>query len=124
MQIDELVNLKQKYKELQEAHLQQSDQMQKMQITINKINSYKSTIETQEKVISKMQNVIESKIKSKGMIPTLVDKKDYDKFNNIDPSIELHESKKKIASLEAKVIFVVVTQNLFIIIAIDCGLRE
>eukprot|EP01036_Dinobryon_divergens_P027795 gene27795-36623_t len=64
--INSLVDLKAKYKELENAHLTQSKQLQKMQGQMKKVDTYKRTIETQEKVISKMQRVIESSVNSTG----------------------------------------------------------
>ena len=64
--INSLVDLKAKYKELENAHLTQSKQLQKMQGQMKKVDTYKRTIETQEKVISKMQRVIESSVNISG----------------------------------------------------------
>lgn len=101
--VDHFIELKQKYSELQDAHLKQSQHIQKLRAVVGKIDSYKKTIETQENVISKMQNVIESKIKTKNAIPSLVEKREpLPTAESITPS-ELVEAKQKIDHLEKKV---------------------
>ena len=61
--IKSLVDLKAKYKDLENAHMVQSKQTQKLQNQMKKVDTYKRTIETQEKVITKMQRVIESSVR-------------------------------------------------------------
>lgn len=61
-----LVDLKAKYKDLESAHLTQSKQLQKMQGQMKKVDTFKRTIETQEKVITKMQSIIESSVYGNG----------------------------------------------------------
>lgn len=50
--------------ELNDAHIQQSQVLQKMQKKMGKVEAYKSTILMQERVISKMQAVIESRLRT------------------------------------------------------------
>lgn len=52
------------YQELQTAHLAQSKHIQKMQKQYEKVKTYQNTIVMQEKVISKMQSVIESHLRA------------------------------------------------------------
>ena len=57
------------YKELQEAHLSQSKHIQKMQKQHAKLKTYQNTIVMQEKVISKMQSVIEAHLRAASSHP-------------------------------------------------------
>ena len=52
------------YRELQDAHMSQSKHIQKMQKQYDKVKTYQNTIVMQEKVISKMQSVIESHLRT------------------------------------------------------------
>lgn len=61
--IDAFAVMKRDYKELQGAHMEQTKYLQKMQARINKADVYRNTIATQEGVISKMQSVLEARIK-------------------------------------------------------------
>ncbi|KAJ1411050.1 hypothetical protein B484DRAFT_482688, partial [Ochromonadaceae sp. CCMP2298] len=54
---------------LQEAHQAQSRYLLKMQGRIRQAEEYKSTIQTQETIISKMQSIIEAKMRSKNGLP-------------------------------------------------------
>lgn len=127
--IKSLVDLKVKYKELENAHLTQSKQLQKMQGQMKKVDTYKRTIETQEKVISKMQRVIESSVHISGdsslalsstmgkdtsvsshqestaesEIGPHTDDKDIHVEHNDELETEIIEYKKKIAELETQV---------------------
>jgi predicted RNase H-like nuclease (RuvC/YqgF family) len=56
VQLGELVD---KHKELENAHVVQSKFIQKMQKKMGKLDKYIETIETQEKVILRMQSIIE-----------------------------------------------------------------
>lgn len=62
-----------KFKELQDAHLQQSRHMQKLQKQQGKIEAFKATIQMQEKVIAKMQTVVEARLRlpvaATGLLP-------------------------------------------------------
>jgi len=51
------------HKELQEAHLQQAKFIQKLQKQNSEVEKYRETITTQEKVIAKMQKLVESRLK-------------------------------------------------------------
>lgn len=128
--IKNLGDLKLRHKELETAHMLQSKQLQKIQSQVKKMDTYKRTIETQEKVISRMQNVIESKINSNSLsLPQVLIPKDlppsphHDSEKNEDRQVEneltneptdshssndelLEENetlKKRIADLEAQV---------------------
>jgi aspartate oxidase len=57
-------DLQKAYRDLQDAHVTQARHIQKMQIQQSKVTTYESTIMLQEKVIGKMQSVIESHLKS------------------------------------------------------------
>ena len=50
-------------KDLENAHMQQARVMQKLQADNKKIGAYKSTVKFQEKVIAKLENLLESKMK-------------------------------------------------------------
>ena len=63
--VDQFTVMKKDYRELQDAHVVQTKQLQKMQKKYAQLETYKSTIMTQEKVIAKLQSVIEAKIKNK-----------------------------------------------------------
>lgn len=54
------VSLSKAHKELQEAHLLQARHIQKLEKQYEKIKTYQNTIVMQEKVIAKMQSVVES----------------------------------------------------------------
>jgi hypothetical protein len=56
VQLGELLD---KHKELENAHVVQSKFIQKMQKKVGKLDKYVETIETQEKVILRMQSIIE-----------------------------------------------------------------
>lgn len=58
--------LKKEHRLLQEAHLEQSKHLQKMNSKASQIQLFEKTIKTQEKVIFKLQNVLESNLKSSG----------------------------------------------------------
>jgi hypothetical protein len=58
------IALTKKYKDLQDAHLMQSKHVQKMQKQHERVKTYQNTIVMQEKVISKMQSVIESHLRT------------------------------------------------------------
>lgn len=58
--------LKKEHRSLEEAHLEQSKHLQKMNGKISQIQLFEKTIKTQEKVIFKLQNVLESNLKSSG----------------------------------------------------------
>lgn len=57
IQLGELLD---KHKVLEDAHVVQSKFIQKMQKKVGKLDKYVETIETQEKVIQRMQSIIES----------------------------------------------------------------
>jgi DNA repair exonuclease SbcCD ATPase subunit len=67
--ITEFVTLKKDHAVLQGAHLEQTKYLQKMQGKIAQISAYQETIKTQEKVITKMQTIVESKLRSKNALP-------------------------------------------------------
>jgi hypothetical protein len=50
--------------ELQDAHVEQAKQMQKMKKQYSKVAMYQSTIAMQEKVIAKMQSVVENRLRN------------------------------------------------------------
>ena len=56
--------LKNAFQELQDAHLLQAKYIQKLQKEQSKIGVYQSTIQMQEKVISKMQKLVEARFRS------------------------------------------------------------
>lgn len=58
--IKEFSELLDKYKELEDAHMAQSKLIQRMQKKMTKIDKYVETVQTQEKVIKRMQSIIES----------------------------------------------------------------
>lgn len=57
-------DLQKAYRDLQDAHVTQARHIQKMQLQQSKVATYESTILLQEKVITKMQKVIEAHLKS------------------------------------------------------------
>ena len=63
--------LKKEHANLQGAHLEQTKYLQKMTAKINQVSAYQQTIQTQEKVIAKMQTIVESKLRSKNALPFL-----------------------------------------------------
>ena len=63
--------LKKEHANLQGAHLEQTKYLQKMTSKINQVSAYQQTIQTQEKVIAKMQTIVESKLRSKNALPFL-----------------------------------------------------
>jgi chromosome segregation ATPase len=67
--IKQFATLKQEHHSLQEAHQEQSKYLMKMQKKITQISAYQETIQTQEKVISKMQGIIETKMRAKNALP-------------------------------------------------------
>lgn len=109
--------LKKDHKKLEEAHIQQSKYIQKINHKINQIKTYENTIETQEKVIFKMQNILENNVKANGIImnkpllpknnedysiiptPPTIDK---ESINSIDNQ-ELVEAKDEINSLKEQI---------------------
>jgi len=60
----QFIALTKTYKELQNAHLMQSNHIQKLHKQHEKVKTYQNTIVMQERVISKMQSVIESHLKA------------------------------------------------------------
>lgn len=54
------------YKDMQEAHVQQAKYIQKLQKQNGQLDKYKSTIETQERIITKMQGIVESRLRDAG----------------------------------------------------------
>ena len=63
--IAEAKELAEKYTQLQDAHLKSNQYVASIKKEISRIDQYKTTIQTQEKVIAKLQSVMESKLKSK-----------------------------------------------------------
>lgn len=64
-ELSELALLKQRHNDLENSHKQALQYLKTMKAEINKLESYRMTIHTQEKVIVKLQSVVESKLKSK-----------------------------------------------------------
>jgi len=63
--------LKKEHHNLQEAHQQQTKYLQKMHGKINQVAAFQETIKTQEKIIHKMQSIVEAKMRSKNALPFL-----------------------------------------------------
>jgi hypothetical protein len=64
-EIGQLRTAEQEWKNLQERHEKQTRYVQYIDKDIAKIDLYRRTIKTQEKMIARLQNVMESKLKSK-----------------------------------------------------------
>lgn len=113
-EIIQLKDVQSKFDTLEDAHLKQNKYLQSIQNEVRKIEAYRTTIQTQEKVIHKLQSVMESKLKSKFSFlkePSLAvndslnkstDKVTYemDKMSN-----QLHHANDEISQLRQKVSF-------------------
>lgn len=69
--IQQFAALKKDHHNLQEAHTEQSKYLLKMQNKINQVSAYQETIKTQEKIIAKMQSIVENKMRAKNALPFL-----------------------------------------------------
>lgn len=90
-------DLKSDYQTLEDAHLEQNKYIQSMKQKIGQVDKYQITIQTQEKIIAKMQSVIDSKFRGKSK---LQDKQPIpDHANNFLEKSQLEEKERL---LEAK----------------------
>src|SRR5690606_25976500 len=62
-QLTQLHSQSKAYEKLQQAHMQQLAAMQRMQDEINKLKAYRETAHKQEKVIARMETVMEHAVK-------------------------------------------------------------
>jgi hypothetical protein len=65
VELEQLRPIKQLYGNLENSHQQTLQYLKLMKAEIGKLENYRMTIHTQEKVIAKLQSVVESKLKSK-----------------------------------------------------------
>jgi len=59
----QLGDIQHAYKDMQDAHVQQAKYIQRLQKSASQVDAYRNTIETQERVISKMQSIVEQKLR-------------------------------------------------------------
>mmetsp|Transcript_2270 Transcript_2270/g.3482 ORF Transcript_2270/g.3482 Transcript_2270/m.3482 type:complete len:787 (+) Transcript_2270:176-2536(+) len=121
----QFVDLKKAYKELQDAHVQQARHIQQLQNQHSKVTTYQSTIMMQEKVINKMQSIIESHLRSaakNGQGPSamkqglLLEPNPANRKRSAAPGeptvrsgdgdADVQELRQKCASLEAQVLYI------------------
>jgi DNA repair ATPase RecN len=79
--LDDFVEMKKNYKELQQAHVEQTKNMRKINDKYSKIESYVETIKVQEEIINKLQKTIEKKINFK-TTPIINNDNNNDDINN------------------------------------------
>ena len=111
-----------KYKELEEAHMIQSKLIHRMQKKMIKIDKYVETVQTQEKVINRMQSIIESSGNDRNRVQANKASAEVETSRFDGEQSLIWESQRVLAEKELKILFL--NKEIFDLKQLNAELKE
>ena len=120
--IKEFGELLDKYKELEDAHMVQSKLIHRMQKKMIKIDKYVETVQTQEKVINRMQAIIESSGNERNRLQANKASAEVETSRFDGEQSLIWESQRVLAEKELKILFL--NKEIFDLKQLNADLKE